>query len=213
MGEPTSSEYIRVTTAWSTPFRNGGAAVTRRASYPFRVSVCVLVSSPTSLHPFDGDPGCAGWWFWRRTCAALRCGPFCGLCSFCGLRAPRLSCEEGRWSVWARRPAATSIVYDIYTQQEAALEFVLLINPLDLCAAAGLWSSLVRRRRPLQHHRQRRRRSQLVVTYNMKTRQPLATHQTTLNNIHPWRHPSSQPSRLWPGIWCLPSAILLVAIM
>merc|ERR1712224_823663 len=136
MGEPTQRVHLGghslvypIPTWWS--------RVARRASYPFRVSVCVLVSSPTSLHSSDGDPGCAGWWFWRRTCAALRCGPFCGLCSFCGLRAPRLSCEEGRWSVWARRPAATSIVYDIYTQQEAALEFVLLINPLDLCAAAA----------------------------------------------------------------------------
>merc|ERR1712164_144699 len=48
MGEPTSSEYIRVTTDWSTLFRHGGAAVTRRASYPFRVSISALVPSPTT---------------------------------------------------------------------------------------------------------------------------------------------------------------------
>merc|ERR1712164_42035 len=48
MGEPTSSEYIRVTTDWSTPFLHGGAAVTRRASYPFRVSISPLVPSPTT---------------------------------------------------------------------------------------------------------------------------------------------------------------------
>jgi len=115
--------------------------VTRRASYPFRVSVYVLVPSPPLLHSSDGDHGCAGWWFWCGACAALRCGPFCGLCSFCGLRVPRLSCEEGRWSVWACRPAATSIRYDVYTQQAAAMEFVLFSNPLDLCAAAAACES------------------------------------------------------------------------
>merc|ERR1712159_595977 len=56
MGEPTSSEYIRVTTDWSTLFRHGGAACVRHCA----------------AAPFAGSDGSAD--FVRRTSPARREG-------------------------------------------------------------------------------------------------------------------------------------------